>query len=122
MKCRICDSEVELHYEDGLENKLALLQICFTCNFWVEKMDQMRHILHPIVDGAFYTIGEDREVPDHCKGFYGQRFVIRWKNGKIIETTNLWSAGKIPDCFRKYFPNTAEFVRRGKHGGIQKAL
>jgi hypothetical protein len=45
-----------------------------------------------------YTI--ENEDTEHYRGFAGRRFVIRFHDGRIVETTNLWSNGIIPEHFR----------------------
>ena len=42
-------------------------------------------------------------------GCAGRRFWIRFKDGRVLTTNNLWCGGKVPDEFRKDFPDTAEF-------------
>ena len=42
------------------------------------------------------------------RGFGGKRFKIKMHSGKIIETTNLWHQGRIPD--EVYTGDNAEFL------------
>ena len=114
MKCRICGEKIDTHYGEGLGNKLKLLKICFTCDFWVEKFEGLNNIFVARIDNKHYTIGPEKDTGGD-RGFDGQKFVIKFNhdkwNGNPVTTTNLWHQGEIPERFRKYLPNNAEFVK-----------
>ena len=115
MKCRICKKEIELSYGDGLNNKLKLLKICFDCNFWIEKFEEKNSVNVARIKNNHYIIGKESYTGE--RGFAGRQFKIKffekiWIADKdnCITTTNLWHQGEIPERFRKYLPNNAEFI------------
>lgn len=55
--------------------------------------------------GCHYWIGD--ENVECCRGFGGDKFVIRFKDGKEVTTTNLWYQGAIPKHFQKILPDNA---------------
>lgn len=59
---------------------------------------------------TMYSIGEEPRAgtPLHCLGFGGAPFRVRFSDGRVVETRNLWSAGPIPMCIAEHFPITAE--------------
>lgn len=78
---------------------------------------------HPdvaVIDGQFYRIGPENIdkpflAPPSWKahrGHGGRRFVIRFYDGRTVETTNLWAAGDIPDRLRALFCDNAGFDGR----------
>ncbi|MCL2255977.1 MAG: hypothetical protein FWC11_03865, partial [Firmicutes bacterium] len=44
------------------------------------------------------------------QGYGGQLHKIKFFDGRIIETKNLWSQGQIPTEYRDVLPNNAEFI------------
>lgn len=58
---------------------------------WGETLDKNA----VIIDGECYHIGDENAHP--CfRGFGGDKFVIKFNNGKTVTTTNLWHNGTIP--------------------------
>jgi len=111
MKCKICKKKIELNYGDGLNNKLILLQVCFDCNFWIDKFENVNHINSVRIDNNHYWIGKESDPSaDSFRGFSGRKFIIKFKNGREVKTTNLWHQGEIPKWCRKYLPDNATFV------------
>ena len=84
---------------------------CFTCQFWVEKMDPdcRDSPLTVRISGRHYRIGPERA--EGFRGYGGARFVIQFHDGRKAVTTNLWSQGEIPEAFWALLPNNATFVK-----------
>ena len=110
MKCRKCSEDIELHYGNGFNNKLKELEICFNCDFWYEKVENVNHINSLRIEREHYWIGEEKTNSGlGFRGFGGRKFKIK-KGDKIITTTNLWHQGKIPEHFKELLPDNAEFI------------
>lgn len=104
MKCIICGKQIE---KSSYSNKVLCSSECFSKNFWNEIVEEKN--IHTIIDGVSYCIGkEDDKSP--FRGFGGQRFVIKKKDGSIVATTNLWCQGDIPNDYKKLLPDNAEFI------------
>ncbi|MFJ5103197.1 hypothetical protein [Streptomyces sp. NPDC088554] len=58
-----------------------------------------------VVDGQHYTIG-----PGNSGGFGGRRFDIKFFDGRLVTTHDLWSQGTIPPKHRGRYPDNARFV------------
>ena len=106
MKCRICGKEFNKirwlkPYEDICSDK------CYSTNFWNEiASDKDNHIF---IDGVSYLIApEDDDSP--FRGSAGRNFKIKFDDGKIVETTNLWCQGEIPEEFRDILKDNAKFI------------
>lgn len=110
MKCKCCGNKIDFHYGKGLENKLKLLRICFTCDFWIEKFETLNSINVARINNNHYTIGREQD-DGGFRGHAGRKFIIKFDDGEVIKTTNLWHQGEIPERFRKYLPNNATFVK-----------
>lgn len=84
--------------------------MCFCCHFWMVDVGASNYV---VIDGAAYSVGEEDRNKDFDgpRGHGGRRFIIRRNNGCIIETTNLWHRGDVPDAFRDKFPDDAVFLK-----------
>lgn len=58
-----------------------------------------------IADGHAYSIGSDNDNP---RGFGGQRWIIRFHDGREVITHSLWHLGDIPASWRDRLPENAE--------------
>lgn len=59
------------------------------------------------IRGRCYYIDEKYHT---SKGSKGEKFTIKFFDGKKVTTTDLWHCGKIPDEFKEELCNNAEFV------------
>lgn len=79
-------------------------------DYWIEmlKKDFKRppHTV-AIIDGHHYVIGP--ENADGMRGFGGDKFIIHFKDGKEVITTNLWYQGEIPEEYKQLFYDNADF-------------
>lgn len=65
-----------------------------------------------IINGNCYVDSGDKPQCDYKSwlGFDGQRFYIRFFDGREITTNNLWHNGIIPQEYREQLPDNAEFI------------
>ena len=106
MKCPTCNKEIGTFGSD--ERSLIEHGECFSCSIWRERLSLIRQPNIVIIDGTFYTIG-DEDSPSPFRGFGGSKFVIRFKDGREVTTTNLWCGGDIDEHWRPQFPDNADF-------------
>lgn len=106
MKCPTCGEELGKFVSD--EKSMKEHGECFECSLWRERLPLVGRPDVAIIDGTFYTIG-DEDSKDPFRGFGGDKFVIKFKNGKEVTTTNLWCGGDISKYWRTRFPNNADF-------------
>lgn len=114
--CQICGADEALHWDPQTEAQLRAHQMCFRCNFWREKVEwraannpkaAVIHGRHFMVEPAVKTELHKREL-----GYGGQPFTIRFHDGRVERTNNLWHQGTIPNGYwRDRLPDNAEFVR-----------
>lgn len=74
--------------------------------FWTEKVHAKKQNSHryPVANGEMFYVGSDT---DYVKGFCGTKFCIKFFDGTVIYTNNLWHNGTIPDNFREKLPDDA---------------
>ena len=112
MKCKICGEEFDSsQYYKDTKNAMDEHQMCFSCNFWREKVEQdAQQPPHKvaIIDGVHYYI-DDENIVTNFRGFGGDKFVINFKDGRKVTTTNLWCGGEISEHWKPQFPNNADF-------------
>ena len=101
-KCMMCGKE-----HDDARLALPLLHgMCFSCSFWYRILKGRRPYV--VIDGHCYRVApEDR---GGFRGFGGFEYTIKFNDGNVVKTTNLWHRGKVDCEFMPFFPNTAEFV------------
>ena len=93
-----------------LRDDTPLKEHCYDCYFWLEKVNLAQHHLarRVIVKCEHYMIGENHSEP--FKGFGGRDFSIKFYDGRDIKTSNLWYQGEIPERFKEFLSDNAEFV------------
>lgn len=113
MNCKICGKEVDAeHYISDVKEAMLEHQMCFGCNFWRERLVEDAE-LPPhrwcMIDGTHYVIGYE-DSNDYFRGFGGREFYIKFNDGTIITTTNLWCQGEPPLEWKEKFPDNAVFI------------
>ena len=106
MKCPTCGQELGKSWSD--ENSMKKNGECFECALWRERLPLVGNPDVAIIDGTFYTIGDEND-PSSFRGFGGDKFVIKFKDGREVITTNLWCGGNISDAWKDKFPDNADF-------------
>lgn len=106
--CEICGEQVDPQLWRNISSETGL---CFTCFFWKGKTSIKNRPNVTRINGDHFTIASES---DRNKGYGGQKFTIKFFDGRIITTTNLWYQGKIPEHFRKALEDNAEFVEEEK--------
>ena len=106
MKCPTCGKEIGTSVSD--ERSLIENGECFSCSIWRERLSLVGRPDIAIIDGTFYTIGDEND-PSPFRGFGGDKFVIKFKDGREVTTTNLWCGGNIDEHWKSQFPDNASF-------------
>jgi len=99
-------------YAVSTREQMLARALCFTCLFWHDLLASGQHEPERVVvaDGVHYQIGEEaRDV--RWRGFGGRRWIIRFRGGRVVTTTNLWYQGPIPPKMRARFPADVLFLR-----------
>lgn len=104
MNCEICGKEIT---ESRYTNAVLCSSDCFTRNYWRQIIAEKEK--HIIINGHCYCDGGETEESDKYSGYSGRRFWIRFFDGVVFTTNNLWCQGEIPKEFRKELPDNAEF-------------
>lgn len=104
MTCKECGNPLEC-VPDWVINPPTL---CYECYFWTDLFNHSPN--NVVIDGKCYHIDPNEQAK--YKGFGGRKFKIRFLDGTLAETTNLWLNGEIPEHFRGRFPNNAEFIEQ----------
>lgn len=107
--CNICGKQEKPEkFAEKCAKNMLRKNLCFKCLFWDEKISipDLKNAVR--IDGDHFYIGLESSTGN--RGYNGQRFKIKFFDGRKIITTNLWCQGKIPEYFRKLLPDNAEFV------------
>jgi len=108
--CCTCGKEETLHWNSEVNACLNEGKLCFTCDFWLEKLTIKDDPETVRAGGQHFHIGkDDRKFP--FRGFGGAKFKIRFHDGRYVESKNVWTQGDIPDRFKHLLPDNAVIVR-----------
>lgn len=112
-KCKICGDIV--NYDNFVDDVAKVMKencLCFSCQLWKERADKLQNedkYLHPIIDGTYYTVGDEDSKETYFRGFSGARFQIEFNDGHKLISTNLWCGGDIPEVWKDKLSNNARF-------------
>lgn len=124
--CSECGKLEKLRWMEDIKEKLIKRQLCFTCNFWMERVNQVNNPNSVRIRGSHYWIQKENAPKGSFRGFGGKKFKIVFftptisiahNTPRTIITTNLWNQGEIPGRFRNRLPDNAEF-KTLKIGGV----
>ena len=96
-----------------LNHDMVRRGLCYNCNFWeiwVERKDHPDYESHIArINGEQYLLGPE-DTFARPRGMGGVHKVILFKDGRTVESTNVWHNGMIPLHFRNRLPDNATFV------------
>jgi hypothetical protein len=108
--CKLCGQEDNCKWLEPVRSRMISKQHCFYCNHWDEIAERFEAGEQFVfVEGKSYMDGGNKSS---LKGFGGRKFIIKFFNGTILESTNLWTQGIIPERFRTRLKDNAEFTNR----------
>lgn len=100
-ECRECRQPFRsAQFQGELARRMADESMCFYCLRWTDASAVAHQPESVRISGRHYLIGREDAFEREPRGFSGQRFVIRFNTGLVVETTNLWSQGPIPEHFQ----------------------
>ena len=88
----------------------ALASARHTRQFWDEKETMKDNPRIVRAEGEQYYIGAKGKKQGTYKGYGGAKWRIEFKDGRVVETDNLWSNGTIPPAYRERMPDNAVLV------------
>ena len=113
--CQLCGEHHDIHWSRDIAERLLLYRICFSCDHWrgcwqIGQKPESRHRVF-VADGVHYMIDRETNAPAHARGFGGSQFRVRFiDDGTIVESTNVWCQGAIPQLWRVLLPDNAEIL------------
>jgi len=113
-KCTECGIEVDsFKWANGSE--LEQKQLCMNCEFWMGYVEEANNPSSVRVNGHHYWI--EKEDDKGMRGYDGKPFLIKFKDGREVRTTNLWNQGQIPKLFKDRLVDNAIFgkIQRNKY-------
>lgn len=95
-------------YMIDLEEQAYFYGCCFDCSFWLKKifMSEESRKRQVIVGGVHYMLSDSS-----IRGYCGTHFKIKFSDGRLVETDNLWHQGKIDEMFLPFLKDNAVFIQ-----------
>lgn len=130
-RCKICTKGFQWHKEhEG--KRLKEVGICRTCDFWMEKFTIRNEEKVARIDGEHYIIGnqlerelnplesfnqifealEKENAQRPGRGMGGTVHAVKFNDGRVIFTNDLWHQGTVPVEFKEALADNAEFMAR----------
>lgn len=119
--CHLCSSPIDLGNYDlklPLPKKMKDEQLCFTCAFWKDKIDNPLEN-RQIINGEHYVFNPWIENKQAFMGHGGKEFYIMLADNSVIRSNNVWLQGEIPEMFRLQLPDTAKFITKHAYNKIR---
>lgn len=107
--CKEC-GKVEEYQQWNHGDQLKKKELCFSCDFWMGYLMKKDKPESVRVKGTHYWIGDENSSATRFRGFGGAKWVIKFNDGRVVKSTNLWCQSDIPDHFKDRLPDNAEFV------------
>jgi hypothetical protein len=107
LQCIICGREID---ESKYSHKIICSSECFHIDFWNDNVEIKDDPKVVRVNGEQYYIGKENSRSSF-RGFGGNKFTIKFFDGREVVSTNLWYNGKIPKDYKELLPDNAEFIR-----------
>lgn len=82
--------------------------LCFMDDFWFKAHADYLAGARLVVSGQSYSIASERAAGS--RGHGGRCFRIQYPDGRVVESTNVWTQGSIPERWRDRMPDTAIFL------------
>lgn len=121
MNCKLCSKEISFEFMEPCKTQLKVNQLCFNCNFWHNYVLRKNDKRIVRVKGLHYCIAPELDKPEYG-GYGGHKWYIKFFDGRLAVTTNLWHQGTIPAHFRLQLPNNAVFVKEKKTHNYGKEI
>jgi hypothetical protein len=93
---------------------------CFKIDHWNGWVRRKKDKFVARVGHRHYYIDDEKNTGGF-RGFGGSKFIIKFNNGRIVETTNLWCQGIIPESFYDRLQDNAVFINEKELEQIKKA-
>lgn len=112
--CSICGAPMNINEFDTraiITRKMKKEQLCFSCAFWKDKIDNPVPG-REIINGCHYVFHEWVKTPIPFQGSGGYRYYILKNDGSVLRSNNVWFQGNIPERFKEQLPDTARMITK----------
>jgi hypothetical protein len=77
--------------------------------FWLQWVETRNDPNCVRVNGVHYYICDEASISTF-RGFAGRKFTVKFNDGRVVTTTNMWHQGDIPAALREQLPDNAAFI------------
>lgn len=111
LTCSYCGKNDNPKYFESDKEISSVMRVnhaCFTCAYWLAAALKKDDPCSVRVKGVQYWVGDEKSICE--RGFGGSYHKIRFADGRVVETTNLWYNGEVPSFMKGALQDNAEFV------------
>lgn len=86
---------------------------CFYCAFWENLYQKNKDNPNWVIIGGYSWILSDIREQDKCSpllGLGGVRLIAKKDDGTILDGRDWWGQGEVPQHFKDYMPDNAEWI------------
>jgi len=123
--CRVCRNIIGVRgHAESVRERLLSAKICPNCDHWITLWQGRDNPTHVRIDGQHYIYGnhlQDARVTAETTlvelakqlkhqtglGMGGSKVLIKFNDGRMIITNDLWHQGNVPKDFQLVLPNNA---------------
>lgn len=106
-----CKVHRGVFYPGGHYDRVRLVKsgVCGHCDSWLGLWQRRDNSDIARINGEHYVIGAGF---DSVKGMGGAKVTIKFDDGRIVSTSDLWHQGTIPSQLKNVMPDNAKFAQR----------
>lgn len=107
--CRVCGKEVINHRW----TIPICSDECFTKDFWNQIVARNNDKHQVVINHKVYYIANENAIGE--RGFDGATYYIKFFDGRIVKTTNLWANGEMPEEYYELLPDNAKWTTKEEY-------
>ena len=106
-----CKVHRGVFYPGGHYDRVRLVKsgVCAYCDSWLDLWRRRDNAEVARINGQHYIISDSA---NKTKGMGGAKVTIKFFDGRVVSTDDLWHQGAIPEALKNIMPNNAKFARR----------
>ncbi len=114
MDCLECgEKDFSTNYIEPVKTELTNAGICHTCMHWAQLYaGGNTPSRYCVVDGTHYHVTKERHGDLWWNGFGGSWFYVKFDDGRLLKSNNVWCQGRIDEHWRSRHQDNARLLSK----------